>query len=88
MLTTKGQKMKAAMQPVLCHWMKEYRMRNDLTQENMSQKLMITLRAYVRLEKGESFPSALSLAYFLTLLSKEEFKDILNELRGEIDKVR
>ena len=49
---------------------------------------MIAVRSYVDLEHGDSFPSGLTFAMFLTFLSKEEQKEFLTDIKTEIEKVR
>ena len=88
MLTHKNQQIKGAMGPVFCMWLKRYRENHGLTQEQMARAFMIAVRSYVDLEHGDSFPSGLTFAMFLTFLSKEEQKEFLADIKAEIDKVR
>lgn len=88
MLTEKNQKVKQAMGPVFRSWLKQYRENNLQTQENMARMFMMSVRSYVDLEHGESFPSGLTFALFLTFLSKEEQKEFLLDIRKEIENVR
>lgn len=76
------------MGPVFCIWLKRYRENNGLTQEQMARAYMIAVRSYVDLEHGDSFPSGLTFAMFLTFLSKEEQKEFLASIKAEIEKVR
>lgn len=88
MLTEKNQRVKQAMGPVFRSWLKRYRENNSHTQEQMARLFMMSVRSYVDLEHGESFPSGLTFALFLTFLSKEEQKKCLSDIRQEIEKVR
>lgn len=88
MLTEKNQKVKQAVGPVFRSWLKRYRENNLQTQENMARMFMMSVRSYVDLEHGESFPSGLTFALFLTFLLKEEQKEFLLDIRKEIENVR
>lgn len=88
MLTHKNQQIKEAMGPVFCIWLKRYRENHGLTQEQMARAFMIAVRSYVDLEHGDSFPSGLTFAMFITFLSKEEQKAFLADIKAEIEKVR
>ena len=88
MLTHKNQQIKEAMGPVFCIWLKRYREKHGLTQEQMARTFMIAVRSYVDLEHGDNFPSGLTFAMFLTFLSKEEQKEFLADIKTEIEKVR
>mgnify|MGYP002516619423 FL=1 len=80
--------MKSAMQPVMCAWFKRYREKRRISQEQMAMKFMMSVRSYSDLEHGISFPSGVTFARFLLLLTKEEQKEILEDIRIEIEKVR
>lgn len=56
----------------------------NLTQEEMSERLHITSRAYSDLERGCSCCSALALLFFLLMLKSDELEDFLNRLRKQI----
>lgn len=88
MLTLKNEKMKAAMRPILCARLKQYRTKQNLTQEQMARLFMISARSYVDLEHGVCFPSALTFALLLTHLDRHEQKELLDEIRKEIEKVK
>lgn len=88
MLTLKNKKIKQAIRPVLCDWLKRYRKTREVTQEQMARAFMIAVRSYIDLEHGDSFPSGLTFAMFLTFLSKEEQREFLGDLKAEIEKVR
>ena len=80
--------MKSAMQPVMCDWFKRHRAKRKISQEQMAMKFAMSVRSYSDLEHGISFPSGVTFARFLLLLTKEEQKEMLEDLRLEIEKVR
>lgn len=88
MRTHNNQQIKEAMGTVFCMWLKRYREKYGLTQEQMARSFMIAVRSYVDLEHGDSFPSGLTFAMFITFLSKEEQKAFLADIKAEIEKVR
>ena len=63
---------------------KALRHQRNLTQEEMSERLHITSRAYSDLERGCSCCSALALLFFLLMLKSDELEDFLNRLRKQI----
>ena len=63
---------------------KALRHNRNLTQEEMSEHLHITSRAYSDLERGCSCSSALALLFFLLMLKSDELEDFLNRLRKQI----
>ena len=81
MVYTKAQQLKAAMMPILIAWMTQYRKAQRLSQEKMAAAMGMSVRFYIDLEHGASFPSATTLALFLLLLSKQEQKALLDALR-------
>ena len=88
MSTSKTVNMKSAMQPILCDWFKRYRAKRKISQEQMAMKFMMSVRSYSDLEHGISFPSGVTFARFLLMLTKEEQKEMLEDSRIEIEKVR
>ena len=88
MSTSKTVNMKSAMQPILCDWFKRYRAKRKISQEQMSMKFLMSVRSYSDLEHGISFPSGVTFARFLLMLTKEEQKEMLEDIRLEIEKVR
>lgn len=88
MSTSKTVNMKSAMQPILCDWFKRYRAKRKISQEQMAMKFMMSVRSYSDLEHGISFPSGVTFARFLLMLTKEEQKEMLEDIRIEIEKVR
>lgn len=79
---------KAAMQPIMCKWFKQYRAKRKISQEQMAMKFMMSVRSYSDLEHGISFPSGVTFARFLLMLTKEEQKEMLEDIRMEIERVR
>ena len=63
---------------------KALRQKRNLTQEEMSERLHITSRAYSDLERGCSCCSALALLFFLLMLKSDELEAFLNRLRKQI----
>lgn len=88
MSITKTTIMKSAMQPIMCKWFKQYRAKRKISQEQMAMKFMMSVRSYSDLEHGISFPSGVTFARFLLMLTKEEQKEMMEDIRIEIDKVR
>ena len=88
MSTSKTVNMKSAMQPILCDWFKRYRAKRKISQEQMAMKFMMSVRSYSDLEHGISFPSGVTFVRFLLMLTKEEQKEMLEDIRIEIEKVR
>lgn len=88
MLSMKHDQMKDAMKPVVCNWLRRYRIQHRLSQEQMARAFMISCRSYADLEHGICCPSGLTFAMFLTFLSKEEQEEFLADIKAEIEKVR
>ena len=63
---------------------KALRQKRNLTQEEMSERLHITSRAYSDLERGCSCCSALALLFFLLMLKSDELETFLNRIRKQI----
>ena len=62
---------------------KASRHKRNLTQEEMSERLHITSRAYSDLERGCSCCSALALLFFLLMLETDELKGFLAQMRKQ-----
>ena len=62
------------------------RKRRGLTQEEMAEKLCISGRAYSDLERGIYCFSAVALVFLLFMLEEGEIKELLSQLRNEIEK--
>ena len=63
---------------------KALRQKRNLTQEEMSEHLHITTRAYSDLERGRSCCSSMALLFFLLMLKSDELEDFLNRLRKQV----
>ena len=86
MHTKRRENMKKALQEIFPVELKQYRIKKGLSQEAMARLLMVVARSYIDLEHGVTFPSALTLANFLLLLSEEEQEDLLRRLRSSIER--
>lgn len=86
MHTKRRENMKKALQEIFPVELKQYRIKKGLSQETMARLLMVAARSYIDLEHGVTFPSALTLANFLLLLSEEEQEDLLRRLRSSIER--
>lgn len=75
---------KALLQKQFSLQVKALRQKRNLTQEEMSERLHITSRAYSDLERGCSCCSALALLFFLLMLKSDELEAFLNRLRKQI----
>ena len=76
---------KKALQDVFPVELKQYRKRQNLSQEAMARTLMLSVRSYIDLEHGLTMPSALTLALYMMLLSKEEQKDLLSLMQEAME---
>ena len=85
MHTKRRENMKKALQEIFPVELKQYRIKKGLSQETKARLLMVAARSYIYLEHGVTFPSALTLANFLLLLSEEEQEDLLRRLRSGIE---
>ena len=85
MHTKRRENMKKALQEIFPVELKQYRIKKGLSQETMARLLMVAARSYIDLEHGVTFPSALTLANFLLLLSEEEQEDLLRRLRSGVE---
>ena len=75
---------KLLLQKQFSRQVKALRQERNLTQEEMSEQLHITSRAYSDLERGRSCCSALALLFFLLMLKSDELEEFLNRLRKQI----
>lgn len=82
MHTKRRENMKKALQEIIPVELKRYRIKRGLSQEAMARLLMVAVRSYIDLEHGVTFPSALTLANYLLLLSGKEQEDLLQHLRS------
>lgn len=51
---------------------REFRIKMELTQERLAEKLCLSTRNYQKLERGVHSPSAITIILFLYLLSDQE----------------
>ena len=58
-----------------------YRSENQLTQEQMAELLHISPRSYFDIEHGKYCCSAITLIFFMLILSKADVLDFLDEFR-------
>lgn len=56
-----------------------------VTQEIMAEKLRISPRSYISLERGKSGCSAATLMFFLLILSAEERLRLCDDFRRRVD---
>ena len=61
---------------------KALRKKRKLTQEEMSEQLHITVRAYGDLERGCSCCSAIALLFFLLMLEPDELTAFLAQMKS------
>ena len=61
------------------------RQRKGVTQEAMAEKLRISPRSYISLERGKSGCSAATLMFFLLILSNEEILNLCAAFRRQVD---
>ena len=62
---------------------KALRKKRKLTQEEMSEQLHITVRAYGDLERGCSCCSAIALLFFLLMLEPDELTAFLAQMKKQ-----
>ena len=63
---------------------KALRKKRKLTQEEMSEQLHITVRAYGDLERGCSCCSAIALLFFLLMLEPDELTAFLAQMKKAV----
>ncbi len=81
---------KLMLQKLLMKEVRSCRARLDISQEEMAEKLRVSPRSYSDLERGVFCLSAMSLMFFLLMLSREDVERILKDFRdmvGEKDVV-
>ena len=62
-----------------------YRLTLQCSQERMAEKLRISPRSYIDLERGKYGFSAATFAFFLLILPEEDVLDLLKRLRKLIE---
>jgi len=85
MHTKRRENMKKALQEIFPVELKQYRIKKGLSQEAMAKLLMVAARSYIDLEHGVTFPSALTLANYMLLLTEKEQEDLLRHLRSGVE---
>lgn len=85
MHTKRRENMKKALQEIFPVELKQYRIKKGLSQEAMARLLMVAARSYIDLEHGVTFPSALTLANYMLLLTEKEQEDLLRRLRSGVE---
>ena len=85
MHTNRRENMKKALQEIFPVELKQYRIKKGLSQEAMAKLLMVAARSYIDLEHGVTFPSALTLANYMLLLTEKEQEDLLRHLRSGVE---
>ena len=85
MHTKRRENMKKALQEIFPVELKQYRIKRGLSQEAMAKLLMVAARSYIDLEHGVTFPSALTLANYMLLLTEKEQEDLLRHLRSGVE---
>ena len=88
MLSIRDYRAKEKMKPVIATTLSEHRTHWNLTQEAMARRLSMSCRSYIDLEHGDSFPSATTLALFLTMLEPAEQEKLLEKLREVFDEIK
>ena len=72
---------KHLMQDYLRIQIQDYRYQNHLTQESMAEALHVSPRSYLDQEHGKYGFSAMSLVFFVLLLSEEDMLEFFKDLR-------
>ena len=62
-----------------------YRLTLQCSQERMAEKLRISPRSYIDLERGKYGFSALTLMFFLSVMEEKEVQKLLREFRRIVD---
>ncbi len=73
-------KLEITLKKLFTERIKEYRLKQGLTQKEIAQKLKISERAYGDLERGVTKPSGATFIIFLTLLEDNEVISFFNSL--------
>ena len=64
---------------------REFRIKMNLTQEKMSEKLCLNTRNYQKLEQGVHQPSAITLILFLHQLSDQELRTFVHTFGRQVE---
>lgn len=77
---------KKSMRKCLTVYLRKYRTRLGISQENMAEHLNVSLRAYSAMENGKYGCSVFSFISLLFMLSEEETHQLVRELKIAYDK--
>ena len=77
---------KLLLQGILTDRILVYRTANHFTQEQMAELLRISPRSYFDIEHGKYCCSAITLIFFMLILSKAEVLDFLEEFRKRAER--
>ena len=64
---------------------REFRVKNLLSQESLAEKLCLNTRNFQKLERGDHKPSAITLLLFLRLLSDQEILAFIRNFGKLVD---
>ena len=65
---------------------REFRIKMELTQERLAEKLCLSTRNYQKLERGVHNPSAITIILFLYLLSDQEIISFIRSFGQMVEK--
>ena len=65
---------------------REFRIKMELTQERLAEKLCLSTRNYQKLERGGHRPSAITIILFLYLLSDQEIISFIRSFGQMVEK--
>ena len=65
---------------------REFRIKMELTQERLAEKLCLSTRNYQKLERGVHMPSAITIILFLYLLSDQEIISFIHSFGQMVEK--
>ena len=65
---------------------REFRIKMELTQERLAEKLCLSTRNYQKLERGVHRPSAITIILFLYLLSDQEIISFIHSFGQMVEK--
>ena len=65
---------------------REFRIKMELTQEKLAEKLCLSTRNYQKLERGVQKPSAITIILFLYLLSDQEIISFIRSFGQMVEK--
>ena len=65
---------------------REFRVKNHLSQESLAEKLCLNTRNFQKLERGDHKPSAVTLILFLHQLSDQEILSFIRTFARMVEK--